>query len=53
VVVVLGIGIIGVAAWRITAGAGREKVPAVMARRVGSDNEGQTVVQSEGQEEAR
>jgi hypothetical protein len=33
VVMVLGIGIIGVAAWRITAGPGREKLPAVVARR--------------------
>ena len=51
VVVVLGIGIIAFAAWRITAGPGQEKLPAVMARRAGSDDEGQTVAQPEGQEE--
>ena len=33
VVVVLGIAVIGVAAWRITAGPGKEKLPAVIARR--------------------
>jgi len=33
VVVLLGIVIIGVAAWRITAGPGQEKMPAVVARR--------------------
>ena len=33
VVVVLGIAVIGVAAWRITAGPGQEKLPAVVARR--------------------
>ena len=53
VVVVLGIGIIGLAAWRITAGPGQEKLPAVMARRAAADNGGQTVVQSEGQEGTR
>ncbi len=53
VVVVLGTGIIGLAAWRITAGPGQEKLPAVMARRAAADNGGQTVVQSEGQEGTR
>ncbi len=33
VVVVLGLAVIGVAAWRITAGPGKEKLPAVIARR--------------------
>ena len=32
VVVVLGIAVIGVAVWRITAGPGKEKLPEVMAR---------------------
>ena len=31
-VVVLGIAVIGVAVWRITAGPGKEKLPEVMAR---------------------
>ncbi len=39
VVVVLGIGVIGVAAWRITAGPGQEKLPEVMARREASETE--------------
>jgi hypothetical protein len=33
VVAVLGVVVIGVAAWRITAGPGQEKLPAVIARR--------------------
>ncbi|HXY28748.1 MAG TPA: hypothetical protein VEH82_10750 [Acidimicrobiales bacterium] len=33
VVVVLGIAIIGIAAWRITAGPGQQKLPEVLARR--------------------
>jgi hypothetical protein len=33
VVVVLGLAVIGVAAWRITAGPGQQKLPAVVARR--------------------
>ena len=33
VVVVLGIAVIGVAAWRITAGPGQQKLPEVAARR--------------------
>ena len=41
VVVVLGIGVIGVAAWRITAGPGQQKLPAVMARRDRQTIEGQ------------
>jgi hypothetical protein len=57
VVVVIGIGVIGVAAWRITAGPGRQRLPAVMARRAGGEPEGQTVAQPdrhrpEGQEGA-
>jgi hypothetical protein len=38
IVVVLGIAIIAVAAWRITAGPGQQKLPAVMARRAGGAN---------------
>jgi hypothetical protein len=41
VVVVLGIVVIGVAAWRITAGPGTQKLPAVMARRAGTETERQ------------
>jgi hypothetical protein len=52
VVVVIGIGIIAVAVWRITAGPGRQKLPAVMARRPELVEGGQTVVPSEGQEGA-
>ena len=33
VVVVIGLAVIGVAAWRITAGPGQQKLPAVVARR--------------------
>jgi len=33
VVVLLGIAIIGIAAWRITAGPGQQKLPEVLARR--------------------
>jgi hypothetical protein len=33
VVVVLGAGVVGVAAWRVTAGAGKQKLPAAIARR--------------------
>ena len=32
VVIILGLGVIGVAVWRITAGPGKEKLPEVMAR---------------------
>ncbi|HTU39436.1 MAG TPA: hypothetical protein VMF35_15665 [Acidimicrobiales bacterium] len=39
VVVVLGIAVIGIAAWRITAGPGKEKLPAVMARREAKETE--------------
>jgi hypothetical protein len=39
VVVVLGIGVIGVAAWRITAGPGQEKLPEVVARREAGETE--------------
>jgi hypothetical protein len=38
VVVVLGILVIGVAAWRITAGPGKQKLPAVMAQRAAKEN---------------
>jgi hypothetical protein len=41
VVVVLGIGVMGVAVWRITAGPGKEKLPAVIARRESRANETQ------------
>jgi len=37
VVVVLGIGVILVAAWRITAGPGQQKLPEVVARRETSE----------------
>jgi Putative Actinobacterial Holin-X, holin superfamily III len=39
VVVVLGIVIIGVAAWRITAGPGQEKLPRVVAQREARETE--------------
>jgi hypothetical protein len=39
VVVLLGIVIIGVAAWRITAGPGQEKLPEVAARREARESE--------------
>ena len=39
VVVVLGIAVIGVAAWRITAGPGQEKLPEVVARREARETE--------------
>ncbi|HXP33125.1 MAG TPA: hypothetical protein VN820_03865 [Acidimicrobiales bacterium] len=39
VVVILGIAVIGVAAWRITAGPGQQKLPAVVARREARENE--------------
>jgi hypothetical protein len=42
VVVVLGIAVIGVAAWRITAGPGKEKLPAVLARREARAGETET-----------
>ncbi len=38
-VVLLGIVIIGVAAWRITAGPGQEKLPEVVARREARETE--------------
>ena len=47
VVVVLGIAVIAVAAWRITAGPGQQKLPEVVARRESRDAE----VQTESQEE--
>ncbi len=39
VVVVLGIAVIGVAAWRITAGPGEQKLPEVVARRDARETE--------------
>lgn len=39
VVVLLGIAVIGVAAWRITAGPGAQKLPEVVARREASESE--------------
>jgi hypothetical protein len=38
VVVILGIAVIGVAVWRITAGPGQQKLPAVVAQRVAREN---------------
>jgi hypothetical protein len=40
-VVVLGVVVIGVAAWRISAGPGQRKLPEVIARRESRENEGQ------------
>ncbi len=39
VVVLLGIAVIGVAAWRITAGPGEQKLPEVVARRDARETE--------------
>ncbi len=39
VVVLLGIAVIGVAAWRITAGPGEQQLPEVVARRKASESE--------------
>ena len=44
VVVVLGIAVIGVAAWRIQAGPGQRKLPEVIARRESREIEGQEAV---------
>ena len=44
VVVVLGIVVIGVAAWRIQAGPGQRKLPEVIARRESRELEGQEAV---------
>jgi len=41
VVIVLGVGVIGVAVWRITAGPGKEKLPAAVARRQAREHESQ------------
>jgi hypothetical protein len=41
VVVLLGIAVIGVAAWRITAGPGQQKLPEVVARREARETETQ------------
>jgi hypothetical protein len=48
VVVVLGLAVIGVAAWRITAGPGQEKLPAVIARREARAKELQAIETQEG-----
>ena len=45
VVVVLGIVVIGVAAWRIQAGPGQRKLPEVIARRESRELEGQEAVE--------
>ena len=47
VVVVLGIAVIAVAVWRITAGPGQQKMPEVVARRESRDAEVQTELQEE------
>jgi hypothetical protein len=39
VVILLGIAVIGVAVWRITAGPGKAKLPAVVARRQAREHE--------------
>ena len=39
VVVILGIGVIGLAAWRITAGPGQQKLPEAVARREARETE--------------
>jgi hypothetical protein len=41
VVIVLGLGVIGVAVWRITAGPGKAKLPAAVARRQARELESQ------------
>jgi len=48
VVVVLGVLVMGIAAWRITAGPGRQKLPAVMAQRQGRETESQTPQEGAG-----
>ncbi len=47
VVVVLGIAVIAVAVWRITAGPGQQKLPEVVARREAREAEVQTELQEE------
>ena len=47
VVVVLGIAVIAVAVWRITAGPGQQKMPEVVARRESRDAEVQIELQEE------
>jgi hypothetical protein len=46
-VVVLGLAVIGVAVWRITAGPGKEKLPEVMARHEAIQTEAQIGAQEE------
>jgi hypothetical protein len=46
-VVVLGLAVIGVAVWRITAGPGKEKLPEVMARREAMETKAQTGAEEE------
>jgi hypothetical protein len=41
VVILLGLGVIGVAVWRITAGPGKAKLPAAVARRQAREHESQ------------
>jgi hypothetical protein len=41
VVIVLGLMVIGVAVWRITAGPGRERLPQAVARREAREHETQ------------
>jgi hypothetical protein len=48
-VVVLGLAVIGVAAWRITAGPGQQKLPAVVARRQLAETQ---LAETESREEA-
>jgi hypothetical protein len=50
VVVLLGIAVIGAAAWRITAGPGKEKLPVVAARREARDADVQVEAHGEAQE---
>ncbi len=46
-VVLLGLAVIGVAVWRITAGPGKEKLPEVRARHEAMEAEAQTGAQEE------
>ena len=48
-VVVLGLAVIGLAAWRITAGPGQQKLPAVVARRQLAETQ---LAETESREEA-
>jgi TRAP-type C4-dicarboxylate transport system permease large subunit len=46
VVVILGVLIMGIAGWRITAGPGQQKLPAVMAQRQSRENQAAASVTS-------